>query len=524
MDNKNNINREGLHKEIWKLANELRGSVDGWDFKSYVLGFMFYKFLSEQFEKLVQKRGEKIWKKYKSESVTEEDNKEIKNEVDCGYYIEYKNSFHCILKEIQNDNDKANTRLKEAFDQIEKSTYTETSKKALLGLFNDISLESNKLGNSQPERNKRIQRIMEKLLSLDEYSSDQIDVIGDAYEYLMGMYASSAGKSGGEYYTPQEVSKLLFKLALNDRKSVGHIYDPTCGSGSLLLQVKKQDNLEFYIIYGQEYNNTTYNLCRINMLLHGLKTDKFLIANADTLLSPSKEIDKALFSNGKGNADIIVSNPPYSINWPGSDHANIQNDPRFNVTALAPKSKADFAFILHSLHYLSDEGIASIVCFPGIMYRGGAEQKIRKYLIEKDYIKTIIELPANLFFGTSISTYIMVLAKNKKENKGKVLFINASADFIKETNNNKLSDKNINDIYSLYIDSQDVDYKSKLVDIKDIGEDFNLSVSKYVVREEPKPEVNIKVLNKEIKEIVSKQQELRKQIDKIILDIGDIDG
>jgi type I restriction enzyme M protein len=526
--NNTDLNREELHKKIWSLANKLRGSIDGWDFKSYVLGFMFYKFLSDKFynevEKYEEKSGRPILSLYKSAN-TEPEITKIMKEINYGYFVKDSNRFDNVLDKSRKNPEKTNEYIKEAFEQIESSTnITHTNKsnqakQALKGLFSDIRTDSNQLGSDQKTRNERLIVIMEELEDWYQYSSDQIDVIGDAYEYLMAMYASSAGKSGGEYFTPQEVSELLTLLAINDRKNIyGDIYDPACGSGSLLLRsVKKLGEHKIGRIYGQEYNATTYNLCRINMLLHGLEPSKFSIGNADTLKYP----EKAFIDVKKPDIQVIVSNPPYSIKWDGSDIPNIQSDERFRVTALAPKSKADFAFILHSLHYLADTGIASIVCFPGIMYRGGAEQKIRDYLVSNNKIHTIIQLPANLFFGTSISTYIMVLVQKKDDEK--VLFIDASSEFIKETNNNKLSNDNINNIYKLYKDRKDVEYKAKLVSKEDIEENnYDLSVSKYVIAEDKTEKVDIKVLNNQIKEIVAKEDKLRKQIDEIIKSIGDI--
>lgn len=346
-----------------------------------------------------------------------------------------------------------------------------------------------------------------------DYSDNSIDAFGDAYEYLMGMYASNAGKSGGEYFTPQEVSELLTKLAIYGKTEVNKVYDPACGSGSLLLKSAKilgKDSVR-QGFFGQEINLTTYNLCRINMFLHDIGYDKFDIENGDTLIDPQHWDDEPF--------EVIVSNPPYSIKWEGNDNPILINDERYAPAGvLAPKSKADMAFIMHSLSWLATNGVASIVCFPGIMYRGGAEQKIRKYLIDNNYVDCIIQLPDNLFFGTSIATCIMVLKKSKSENK--TLFIDASKECIKVTNNNKLSDENIENIVSVYGNREDKEYFSRLVSNDEIAEnDYNLSVSTYVEQEDTREVVDIKVLNAEIEHIVAREQVLRDEIAKIIAEI-----
>jgi type I restriction enzyme M protein len=327
------------------------------------------------------------------------------------------------------------------------------------------------------------------------------------------MYASNAGKSGGEYFTPQEVSELLTRIALVGKTEVNKVYDPACGSGSLLLQSAKilgKDKVR-QGFFGQEINITTYNLCRINMFLHDVDYDKFDIAHADTLTDPAHWDDEPF--------EVIVSNPPYSIKWDGDANPLLINDPRFSPAGvLAPKSRADLAFIMHSLAWLSTNGTAAIVCFPGVLYRGGAEAKIRKYLIDNNYIDAIIQLSDNLFFGTSIATCIMVLRKSKSENS--TLFIDASKEAIKVTNNNKLTDENIETILDIYKDKEEIQYVSKLVPNDEIAkEDYNLSVSTYVEIEDTREKIDIKLLNKEIEEIVTRQDELRKAIDEIVAEI-----
>lgn len=350
-------------------------------------------------------------------------------------------------------------------------------------------------------------------MKLGSVENHDIDAFGDAYEYLMSMYASNAGKSGGEFFTSSEVSILLTKLGTVGKKTVNKVYDPACGSGSLLLKaidVLGKDAVTTGF-FGQEINVTTYNLCRINMFLHDVGFDKFDIQCDNTLTNPKHWDDEPF--------ELVVSNPPYSIKWSGDSDATLINDPRFApAEVLAPKSKADMAFIMHSLSWLAPNGAASIVCFPGIMYRGGAEQKIRKYLVENNFVDAIIQLPDNLFFGTSIATCIMVMRKGKTDNN--VLFIDASKEYIKVTNNNKLTDENINHIVDAYTKREEVEHFVHIADLNEIEENnFNLSVSTYVEPEDTTEKVDIKVLNQQIKDIVAKQEVLRTEIDKIIAEI-----
>ena len=378
-----------------------------------------------------------------------------------------------------------------------------------------MDVNSNKLGNTVKGRNDKLVKLMNGVatMKLGDYKDNTIDAFGDAYEYLMGMYASNAGKSGGEYFTPQEVSELLARITVVGKKEVNRVYDPACGSGSLLLKYEKilgKENVREGF-YGQEINITTYNLCRINMFLHDIGYDKFNIANADTLADP-QHWDEQPF-------EAIVSNPPYSTKWEGDSNPLLINDPRFSPAGvLAPKSKADLAFIMHSLSWLATNGTAAIVCFPGMLYRTGAERKIRKYLIDNNFIDCIIQLPSNLFFGTSIATCIMVLKKSKAENS--TLFIDASNEFVKVTNSNKLKSKHINKILGSYTDRKDQQHFVRLVSNNEIQEeDYNLSVSTYIEHEDTTEKIDIVVLNQEIEEIVAKEQVLREKIGKIISEI-----
>lgn len=513
----NNREREELHKAIWSIADDLRGSVDGWDFKQYILGIMFYRYISENITNYIND-GEKkagnidfdyaLLKDEKAETIRSE----MVNEK--GFFILPSELFCNVCKRAKND-ESLNETLEKIFNNIENSAKGAESEDDFSGLFDDIDVNSNKLGSTVAKRNEKLVKILDGISSikLGNYQDNNIDAFGDAYEFLMSMYASNAGKSGGEFYTPQEVSELLTKLAIVGKTSVNKVYDPACGSGSLLLKSAKilgKDNVRNGF-FGQEINLTTYNLCRINMFLHDIDYDKFDIACEDTLTNPQHWDDEPF--------EVIVSNPPYSIKWAGDDNAVLINDPRYSPAGvLAPKSKADFAFIMHSLSWLATNGVASIVCFPGILYRGGAEQKIRKYLIDNNFIDCIIQLPDNLFFGTSIATCIMVLKKSKKDNS--TLFIDASKECIKITNNNQLSEENITNIVKTFENREDVEYIAKLVSNKEIEENnYNLSVSTYVEQEDTREKIDIDALNRKIDEIVEKEQKLRDEIKKIIEEI-----
>ena len=517
MNNQNMREREELHKKIWSIADDLRGSVDGWDFKQYILGIMFYRYISENITNYInegeRKAGDKDFDYAKlSDEVAETQREELVKEK--GFFILPSELFGNVCKKAKND-ENLNETLEKIFNNIENSAKGAESEDDFAGLFDDIDVNSNKLGATVAKRNDKLVKILNGIadIKLDDYKSNSIDAFGDAYEFLMSMYASNAGKSGGEFFTPQEVSELLTRLAVVGKTSVNKVYDPACGSGSLLLKSAKilgKENVRNGF-FGQEINLTTYNLCRINMFLHDIGYDKFNIACEDTLISP-QHWDEEPF-------EVIVSNPPYSIKWAGDENPLLINDPRYSPAGvLAPKSKADFAFIMHSLSWLATNGTASIVCFPGIFYRGGAEQKIRRYLVDNNFIECIIQLPDNLFFGTSIATCIMVLKKSKKDNN--ILFIDASKECVKVTNNNKLTDENIDNIVKIFTDRKDIDYVAKLVSNSEIEEnDYNLSVSTYVEKEDTREKIDIVELNKQIEEIVAREQVLRDEIKKIVKEI-----
>ena len=431
-----------------------------------------------------------------------------------GFFILPRQLF-CSVRSRAPLDENLNETLEAVFQAIEDSAKGSDSEANFSGLFDDIDVNSNKLGGTVAERNKRLVKLMNGVgdMKLGDYRDNTIDAFGDAYEYLMGMYASNAGKSGGEYFTPQEVSELLTRIAVAGKTEVNKVYDPACGSGSLLLKAAKilgPGNIR-QGFYGQEINITTYNLCRINMFLHDIDYDKFDIAHGDTLVSPQHWDDEPF--------EAIVSNPPYSIRWEGSDNATLINDPRFSPAGvLAPKSKADLAFIMHSLSWLATDGTAAIVCFPGVMYRGGAEKQIRKYLIDNNFIDCIIQLPDNLFYGTTIATCIMVLKKSKRDNH--TLFLDASKQCVKITNSNKLTEDNIQTILTAYLDRADKPHFAALVpNDKIAGQDYNLSVSTYVEQEDTREVIDIQKLNAEIAQIVAREQQLREEIDKIVAEI-----
>ena len=507
--------RDELQATIWKIANEVRGAVDGWDFKQFVLGTLFYRFISENFTNFIEGGDESVDYANLSDDVI---TPEIKDDAvrTKGYFI-YPSQLFVNLAKNANTNPNLNTDLAAIFDAIESSANGYASEHDIKGLFADFDTTSNRLGNTVEEKNRRLAAVIKGVESLDfgKFEDNEIDLFGDAYEFLISNYAANAGKSGGEFFTPQNVSNLIARLAMLGQSSVNKIYDPACGSGSLLLQAKKQfdDHVIEDGFFGQEINHTTYNLARMNMFLHNINYDKFDISLGDTLINPQYGDQKPF--------DAIVSNPPYSVNWVGSDDPTLINDDRFAPAGvLAPKSKADFAFVLHVLSYLSARGRAAIVCFPGIFYRGGAEQKIRKYLVDNNFVETVISLPSNLFYGTSIAVNILVLSKHKSE--ATTQFIDASGEdfFKKETNNNVLLPEHIERIVDIFGNKEEVQYVATSVDNAKIAEnDYNLSVSSYVEAEDKREVIDIKKLNADVAETVKRIDSLRADIDEIIKEL-----
>ena len=517
-DTKNNhTQRTELHRAIWNIANDLRGAVDGWDFKQYVLGMLFYRYISENLSQFInaneRKAGETGFDYANlSDEVAEKARKYLVETK--GFFILPSELFQNVRKNAPHDPD-LNMTLARVFRNIEASSQGAESEKNFKGLFDDIDVNSNKLGNTVAERNKRLVSLINGIgeMSLGNYQDNHIDAFGDAYEYLMTMYASNAGKSGGEFFTPQYVSELLTRLTLVGKSEINKVYDPACGSGSLLLNFAKILGKEHVRqgFYGQEINLTTYNLCRINMFLHDIGYNQFNIALGDTLLNPLHAEFEPF--------EAIVSNPPYSIKWPGDANPLLINDPRYSPAGvLAPKSAADLAFIMHCLSWLDTSGTAAIVCFPGIMYRGGAERKIRQYLIDNNYVDCVIQLPDNLFFGTSIATCIMVLKKSKRDNH--TLFIDASDMFVKVGNINNLTSEHIGRILGLFTARANVAHQARLVPNEEVAEqNYNLSVSTYVEKEDTRVVVDIRQLNAQIKRITSRVNQLREEIDAIIAEI-----
>ena len=509
------IQRDALQAAIWKIANEVRGAVDGWDFKQFVLGILFYRFISENFTNFIEAGDESVDYANLDDSVITSAIKDDATKTK-GYFI-YPSQLFVNVAKTAHTNANLNTDLASVFYAFESSANGYPSEHDIKGLFADFDTTSNRLGNTVEEKNKRLAAIIKGVEGLDfgNFEDNEIDLFGDAYEFLISNYAANAGKSGGEFFTPQNVSKLIAHLAMYGQSGINKIYDPACGSGSLLLQAKKQID-EHKIeegFFGQEINHTTYNLARMNMFLHNINYDKFDISLGDTLTAPQYGDEKPF--------DAIVSNPPYSVNWVGSDDPTLINDDRFAPAGvLAPKSKADFAFVLHALSYLSSKGRAAIVCFPGIFYRGGAEQKIRKYLVDSNFVETVISLPPNLFYGTSIAVNILVLSKNKSSDSTQ--FIDASGEdfFKKETNNNVLTDEHIARIVSIFGNKEEVPHVATSVPCEKIAENaYNLSVSSYVEAEDKREVIDIVKLNAEVAQTVKRIDALRAEINDIIKEL-----
>ncbi|KMS53906.1 type I restriction-modification system subunit M [Sphingobium cupriresistens] len=519
MSNLREAERAELHKTIWRIANDLRGSVDGWDFKTYVLGMLFYRFISENLVAYLNEQERRAGSPdfdYATLSDADAEFGRAETVKEKGFYILPSSLFANVRTRARNDAN-LNETLSRIFAEIEGSANGADSEDDLKGLFDDLDVNSSKLGPTVAKRNEKLVKLLDAIgdlpLTRGGFSDKSIDLFGDAYEYLMQMYASTAGKSGGEYYTPQEVSELLARITVAGKDEVNKVYDPACGSGSLLLNFSKvlgPDKVR-QGFFGQEINLTTYNLCRINMFLHDVNYEKFDIAHGDTLTDPAHWDDEPF--------EAIVSNPPYSIKWDGDANPLMINDPRFAPAGvLAPKSKADLAFTLHILHWLAVNGTAAIVEFPGVLYRGGAEQKIRQYLIDNNYVDAVIQLPPDLFFGTTIATCIVVLKKSKADNA--TLFIDASAEFARHGNKNKLAGEHRQKILDAFAARESVEHFARLVENSAIAENgYNIAVSSYVEQEDTRATVDISALNAEIAAIVARQAVLREQIDAIVADL-----
>lgn len=516
MNNKKEREREELHKTIWKIANELRGSVDGWDFKQYVLGLLFYRFISENIENYVNDNQRKAGlSDFSYRNISDEEALLGKSQIleEKGFFI-LPSELFCNIRKGADKNENLNVVISNVFNNIEASARGTASEDDVKGLFDDFTID-NKLGNTVDERNEKLVKLLNAIgdLNFGEYTDNNIDLFGDAYEFLMTMYASSAGKSGGEFFTPQEVGELLARIVIMDKTSVNKVYDPACGSGGLLLKFAKilgKENVREGF-FGQEINLTTYNLARINMFLHNINYNNFSIERGDTLIHPAHWNDEPF--------DAIVSNPPYSIKWAGKENPILINDERFAPAGiLAPSSKADLAFTMHMLSWLSPKGTAAIVEFPGVLYRGGAEQKIRQYMIDNNFVDTVIQLPSDLFFGTSIATCILVLKKNKTDNN--ILFVDATDECVRTTNKNKLSDENIENIVSLLKDRKSVENKSYLATYEEVKDnDYNISVNSYLKTVGEDTTIDIEEVNKKLAEVVPRQQKIREELEAIIKEL-----
>lgn len=528
------LQKAQLEKTLWKTANELRGHVDGWDFKAYVLGMLFYRFISENLTHFINKGEQEAgFTDFDYTKIDDEQAEQIRDSIveEKGFFMLPSQLFQSVYRRaagadtdhglghpdaVEFREQKLNLFIKDVFDSIEASALGTESEADIKGLFEDVDVSSTRLGNSVVQRNKKLFQLLETIggLSLGSFEDSSIDMFGDAYQYLMGLYAADAGKSGGEYFTPQEVSNLLARLTVVGKTQVNKVYDPACGSGSLLLQFSKvlgKQNVRIGF-YGQEQNRTTYNLARINMFLHDINFSKFSIEHGDTLLDP-KHYDEEPFQ-------AIVSNPPYSTRWVGDDDPTLINDPRFAPAGvLAPKTKADLAFVMHILHWLATDGTAAIVEFPGVLYRGGAEKKIRQYLVDNNYIDAVIQLPADLFYGTSIATCILVLKKSKMAND--VLFIDASTMLHREGNKNVLVEEYRDRIVELFSKREDVEYVARKTGNQSVAEnDYNLSVSAYVDAPDVREKVDIVKINSEIAVLLTDQRTLRDEVDRIVGDLN----
>ena len=518
MSNIKDREREELHKTIWKIANELRGSVDGWDFKQYVLGLLFYRFISENIENYVNENQRKAGlSDFKYRDITDDEALLGKSQIleEKGFFI-LPSELFCNIRKGADKNENLNVVISNVFNNIEASARGTASEDDVKGLFDDFTID-NKLGNTVDERNEKLVKLLNAIgdLNFGDYTDNNIDLFGDAYEFLMTMYASSAGKSGGEFFTPQEVGELLARIVIMNKTSVNKVYDPACGSGGLLLKFAKilgKENVREGF-FGQEINLTTYNLARINMFLHNINYNNFSIERGDTLIHPAHWNDEPF--------DAIVSNPPYSIKWAGKENPILINDERFAPAGvLAPTSKADLAFTMHMLSWLSPKGTAAIVEFPGVLYRGGAEQKIRQYMIDNNFVDTVIQLPSDLFFGTSIATCVLVLKKNKTDNN--ILFVDATNECVRTTNKNKLSDENIESIVSLLKDRKSVENKSYLATYEEVKDnDYNISVNSYLKTASEDTTIDIEEVNKKLSQVVPRQQKIREELEAIIKKLED---
>ncbi|MDV3778788.1 MULTISPECIES: type I restriction-modification system subunit M [Weeksellaceae] len=507
-----------LEQQLWNIANTLRGKMNADEFRDYILGFIFYKYLAEKMEIYANSilEEDKIQFRNIDENTAEglEYIEAIREEAleTLGYFLKPSELFSEIAKRGNSD---TNTfileDLQKILTNIQLSTMGTQSEEDFDNLFEDMDLNSTKLGKSAEARNAIIVKVLVHLDEIDfKLEHTELDVLGDAYEYLIGQFASGAGKKAGEFYTPQEVSKILAKIVTTGKNRLKSVYDPTCGSGSLLLRVAREVK-DVNNFYGQEMNRTTYNLARMNMILHGVHYLKFDIKQEDTLEHPQHE---GLL------AEAIVANPPFSANW-SANPLHLSNERFSQYGKLAPASKADFAFVQHMIHHLAENGTMAIVLPHGVLFRGSAELHIRKYLIEqKNYLDAVIGLPANIFYGTGIPTCILVF-KKCKEDPDHILFIDASKEFEKVKNQNMLREEHINKIVETYRNRTVIDKYSHLATLQEVAEnDYNLNIPRYVDTFEAEEEIDIQVVMQEIKSLEAKRAQLDKEIDVYFKELG----
>ena len=509
--------QQKLRTQLWAVANNLRGNMSANEFMYFSLGFIFYKYLSEKIEKYADQalENDEITFKQLWES-QEEDAVELQEEVkkqcleNIGYFVEPQYLFTSIIDRI-NRNENILPQLERSLKRIEDSTLGQESEEDFGGLFSDIDLASPKLGKTADDKNNLISSVLTALNGIDFGADEatQIDILGDAYEYMISQFAAGAGKKAGEFYTPQEVSRILAEIVTLGHNRLRNVYDPTCGSGSLLIRAANIGNA--VEIFGQEKNPTTYNLARMNMLLHGIKFSNFKIENGDTL-----EAD----AFGDKQFDAVVANPPFSAEWSAAEKFN--NDDRFSKAGrLAPRKTADYAFILHMIYHLNDGGTMACVAPHGVLFRGNAEGAIRRFLIEnKNYIDAVIGLPANIFYGTSIPTCIIVMKKCRKEDDN-ILFIDASKEFEKVKTQNKLREEHIRKIVETYRDRKEIEKYSHCATLQEIADnDYNLNIPRYVDTFEEEEPIDIKAVMAEIKELEAKRADLDKEIEGYLRELG----
>ncbi|MGQ4678848.1 type I restriction-modification system subunit M [Paenibacillus polymyxa] len=522
-------NLQTITTKLWAMANELRGSMDAAEYKNYILAFMFYRYLSEHQEQYLVKNnvidvavGESINSAYLEQANGDDLNDYLEDiSASLGYAIAPLDTWESLVHKIDNSM-VIPSDYQTIFDNFNRNAeLNKEAAKDFRGVFNDINLGDSRLGSSTNERAKSLNRIVKLVHGIEYKGEDNKDILGAIYEYLIGQFAASAGKKGGEFYTPHEVSKVLAKIVTDGVEESEHtfsVYDPTCGSGSLLLTVQGElpggDKPGAIKFFGQEKNTTTYNLARMNLMMHGVSFNNITLSNADTLESDWPDGPDAQGTDHPRSFDAVVANPPYSAHWDNSETK--LKDPRFREYGkLAPRTKADYAFILHSLYHLNDMGTMAIVLPHGVLFRGAAEGAIRQTIIEKNYLDTVIGLPANLFYGVSIPTTILVFKKNRKTKD--ILFIDASNEFEKGKNQNKLTDKNINKIIETYRNRVDVDKYAHVASLEEIkANEFNLNIPRYVDTFEEEQVIDLaevsKLLEQDKQEIAELEAKINEQL------------